>query len=114
MHMDSSKQLKKSGKGPVRNEHFYKNSPYASECFDQLIEDKFMTAAKFSMEVEEIVKTNQGGLNYIDAVLVYCEENQIELENVSKLISKPLKEKLKVDAQRMNFMKRTSRARLPL
>jgi hypothetical protein len=112
--MDSNKQLKKSGKGPVRNEHFYKNSPYASECFDQLIEDKFMTAAKFSMEVEEIVKTNQGGLNYIDAVLVYCEENQIELENVSKLISKPLKEKLKVDAQRMNFMKRTSRARLPL
>lgn len=112
--MDSNKQLKKSGKGPVRNEHFYKNSPYASECFDQLIEDKFMTAAKFSMEVEEIVKTNQGGLNYIDAVLVYCEENQIELENVSKLISKPLKEKLKVDAQRMNFMKKTSRARLPL
>jgi hypothetical protein len=114
MHMDSSKRLKKSGKDPVQDKHCYKNSPYASECFDQLIEDKFMTAAKFSMEVEEIVKNNHGGLNYIDAVLVYCEENDIQLENVSKLISKPLKEKLKVDAQRMNFMKRTSRARLPL
>lgn len=112
--MDENKQLKKTGKGPVRNEKFYKYTPCASESFDQIIEDKFMTAAKFSMEVEEIVKTNQGGLNYIDAVLVYCEENEIELENVSKLISKPLKEKLKVDAQRMNFMKRTSRARLPL
>jgi hypothetical protein len=81
---------------------------------DELLDDKIMTAAKFSLEVEEIVRSNQGGLNYIDAVLVYCEENDIQLENVSKLISKPLKEKIKVDAQRMNFMKRTSRARLPL
>jgi ribosome-interacting GTPase 1 len=84
------------------------------ESFDQLIENKFMTASRFSMEVEEIVKTNQGSLNYIDAILVYCEQQDIELENVSKLISKPLKEKIKVDAQRMNFMKKTSRARLPL
>ena len=81
---------------------------------DELFEDKFMTASKFSMEVEEIVRSNQGGLNYIDAVLVYCEENDIELANVSKLISKPLKEKIKVDSQRMKFMKKTSRARLPL
>lgn len=81
---------------------------------NDLFDDKFMTASKFSMEVEEIVRSNHGGLTYIDAILVYCEENQIELENVSKLISKPLKEKLKVDAQRMNFMKKTSRARLPL
>lgn len=81
---------------------------------NDLFEDKFMTASKFSMEVEEIVRSNQGGLTYIDAILVYCEDHQIELENVSKLISKPLKEKLKVDAQRMNFMKKTSRARLPL
>jgi glutamate formiminotransferase len=81
---------------------------------DELFEDKFMTASKFSMEVEEIVRSNHGGLSYIDAVLVYCEENDIQIENVSKLISKPLKEKIKVDAQRMNFMKKTSRARLPL
>jgi hypothetical protein len=79
-----------------------------------LFDDKFMTATKFSMEVEEIVHSNQGGLNYIEAILVYCEQNEIELENVSKLISKPLKEKLKVDAQRMNFMKKTSKARLPI
>lgn len=86
----------------------------SSETFEQFIEDKFMTATKFSMEVEEIVRSNQGGLNYIEAILVYCESHSIEIENVSKLISKPLKEKLKVDAQRMNFMKKSSRARLPL
>ena len=35
-------------------------------------------------------------------------------EVVDFLVSKPLKEKLKWDATRLNFMKRTSRARLPL
>jgi len=112
--MNSDKQLKKNGKGPIRNDSFYKHTPQATESFDEIIENKFMTASKFSMEVEEIVKTNHGGLSYIDAILVYCEQHSIELESVSKLISKPLKEKLKVDAQRMNFMKKTSRARLPL
>lgn len=112
--MEPEKQIRKNGKGPVRNNSFYKHSPRVEESFDQIIEDKFMTAAKFSMEVEEIVKSNHGGLSYIDAILVYCEQHDIEIESVSKLISKPLKEKLKVDAQRMNFMKPTSRARLPL
>ena len=36
----------------------------------------------------------------------FCEENKIEVDAVSKLISKPLKEKLKYDAQQLNFMKK--------
>jgi len=49
-------------------------------------------------------------MNYIDAVIHYCDINEIEFESVSKLLSKPLKEKLKLDAQRLNYMKRTSRS----
>ena len=45
-------------------------------------------------------------LNYIDAIIHYCEINNIEVESVTKLISKPLKERLKWDAIRLNFMKR--------
>lgn len=81
---------------------------------DELFEDKFMTASKFSLEVEKIVQSNHGGLNYIDAVIVYCDQNDIEIDSVSKLISKTLKEKIKVDAQNMNYMKRTSYAKLPV
>ena len=51
-------------------------------------------------------------MSYIDAVIHYCDINEIELETVPKLISKPLKEKLKYDAQKLNFIKRTTRARL--
>ena len=77
----------------------------------KLLEDKFMTAARFSQEVEKIVLNNKE-MNYIDGVIHYCDINEIELETVPKLISKPLKEKLKYDAQKLNFIKRTTRARL--
>ena len=78
-----------------------------------LLEDKFMTSAKFSQDVEKIAVTNED-MNYIDSVLHLCEINEIEVESVSKLISKPLKEKLKYEAQQLNFMKKTSRAKLML
>ena len=78
-----------------------------------LLEDRFMTSAKFSQEVEKINHANHD-MNYIDSVIHYCEENEIELDSVNKLISKPLKEKLRHEAQELNFMKKTSRAKLLL
>ena len=71
-----------------------------------------MTTARFSQEVEKVAFENE--MNYIDAIVFYCEKNEIEIESVPKLISKPLKEKLKYDAQKLKFMKRTSRAKLML
>ena len=79
---------------------------------DDLMKEKFLCQSRFAEEVEKIVKVNN--FNYIDAIVTFCEENKIELDAVSKLISKPLKEKLKYDAQQLNFMKKTSRAKLPL
>lgn len=77
-----------------------------------ILEDKFMTAAKFSQDVEKIASYNE--MKYIDAILHYCDVNNIEVETVPKLITKPLKEKLKYDAQKLNFIKKTSRAKLML
>ncbi len=79
----------------------------------QLLEDKFMTSAKFSQEVEKIALNNPD-MNYIDAVIHYCETNEIEIDSVGKLISKPLKEKIRHEAQQLNFIKKTSRAKLML
>ena len=79
---------------------------------EKAIESKFLTPSKFAMEIEKIVVEEH--LNYIDAIVHYCEINELEVDSVTKLVSKPLKEKLKWDATRLNFMKRTSRARLPL
>lgn len=79
---------------------------------EQVIEDKFLTPSKFSLEIEKIVA--EENCNYIDAICHYCEINNIDVESVTKLVSKPLKERLKYDAINLNFMKKTSRARLPI
>jgi hypothetical protein len=74
----------------------------------------FLTSSKFTEEIERIVKDSDGLVNYIDAIVTYCEDKQIELETVPKLLTKPLKEKIKYQAQQLNLMKRTSRGILPL
>jgi hypothetical protein len=76
------------------------------------LSSKFLCPQKFAQDIESIVKASK--INYIDAIVTYCEENNIEVETVSKLISKPLKEKLKHNATELNFLKKTTRAKLPL
>ena len=83
-----------------------------SKELEKAIESKFLTPSKFAMEIETIVAKEQ--MNYIDAICQYCEINNIEVDSVTKLISKPLKERLKYDAINLNFMKKTSRAKLPI
>ena len=78
------------------------------------LQEKFMTQAKFSGLVEEVVKNSDGLVNYIDAVVVVCDEYEIEVETVNKLISRPLKDKIKYNSQQLNFVKKTSRGVLPL
>ncbi len=79
---------------------------------EKAIESKFLTPQKFAIEIEKIVAEEK--INYIDAIVHYCEDNSLEVDSITKLISKPLKERLKWDATRLNFMKATSKAKLPL
>jgi len=81
---------------------------------ERVLEEKFLTPIKFSYQIERIVIEEK--MNYIDAILFFCEKENIEVESVSKLMTKPLKEKLKVDATNLNFMKSkgASKAKLPL
>ena len=73
---------------------------------------KFLSKDKFAEDIEALVLKTK--MNYIDAIVEYCEANNIELDTVNKLVSKPLKEKIKCDAIELNFLKRTTRAKLPL
>ena len=80
---------------------------------EKVLESKFFCPARFAEEIEKLVLLN-ADMNYIDAIVHFCEQHSLDLESVPKLISKPLKEKIKYDAQQLNFMKRTSRAKLPV
>ena len=78
-----------------------------------VLESKFFCSARFAEEIESLVLHNKD-MNYIDAIVHFCDQNSLDLESVPKLIPKPLKEKIKYDAQQLNFMKKTSRAKLPI
>ncbi len=80
---------------------------------EKVLESKFFCPARFAQEIESLVQHNSD-MNYIDAIIHFCDENSIDVESVPKLISKPLKEKIKYEAQELNFLKRTSRAKLPI
>ena len=78
---------------------------------EKALESKFFCPARFAQEIEGLVQVNKI-MNYIDAIVFFCDQNAIDLESVPKLISKPLKEKIKYEAQELNFLKRTSRAKI--
>ena len=80
---------------------------------EKVMESKFFCPAKFAQEIETLVLENKD-MNYIDAIVFFCDQNSIDVESVPKLISKPLKDKIKRDAQELNFMKKSSRAKLPI
>ena len=78
---------------------------------EKALGDKFFCPSKFAQEIESLVQIN-ADMNYIDAIIYFCEQNSIDVESVPKLISKPLKEKIKYEAMELNFLKKTSRAKL--
>lgn len=77
------------------------------------LEKKFLCPEKFSREIEKMVSESED-LNYITAITEYCEINNIDIDSITKLISDNLKERIRGDALRLNFIKRSSKARLPL
>ncbi len=79
---------------------------------NKALKEKFLCSTRFAQDIESIVSKDK--MSYIDAIVYYCEKNAIDLESVPKLISKPLKEKLKCEATELNFLRRTSHAKLPL
>ena len=45
-----------------------------------------MNSKEFSLKIESIVKEKR--ISYMDAVILYCEENDIDLETAKPLVSK--------------------------
>ena len=72
-----------------------------------------MNSKEFSLIIEGVVKDKRP-ITYMDAILWYCEQNQIEVESVGRLISKALKEKIQVKASKANLIKVEQTGKLPV
>ena len=70
-----------------------------------------MNTQAFSMKIEQVVKDKRIG--YFDAVLWYCEQNEIEIETGAKLINTIIKKKIEAEASDANLLKEKS-GKLPV
>jgi hypothetical protein len=68
------------------------------------------TSKTFSMNIENIAL--EKNITHMEAVLDYCQRNDIEPDTVSSLISKSLKEKIEANERDLNFLPR--QAQLPV
>lgn len=75
-----------------------------------IITKRFRSSNEFSLYIEERVLREKIG--HMDAVIKYCDEIDIDVESVTKLINQSLKEKIQVEAEDQNYMRK--RAQLPL
>ena len=73
--------------------------------------EAILTPNKFALIVENIVKDKK--ISYIDAILEYCKDNEIDPSNTRSMINKTLKEKIAYEAQSLNMLKEKT-AKLPI
>lgn len=60
------------------------------------------TEESFAQDIEQLVMERE--ISYIDACLEYAAENQLEVEDIAKLVGKTLRQKLKKEATDLNFL----------
>ena len=66
---------------------------------------------EFNQEIEKFVK--ETGESYIDAVVHYADKNEVEIETVSKMLNKVIRQKIESEASDLNFLKEKL-CRLPM
>jgi len=61
----------------------------------------------FSDVIESIVKEKR--IDYMDAIILHCEETGFEIELAATLITPPIKAKISEEAQAANLIKKVNR-----
>jgi len=62
---------------------------------------EFLTRTIFTKMVEEAVLDKK--MDYMDAILLICEKNDIDPEGVKKFISVPIRNKIEAEAKKLNI-----------
>ena len=65
------------------------------------------TPEQYNIEIEELVERTR--MSYLDAMLHHADENGLESETVAGLINVKTKTKLREEAEKLNFMHKTSK-----
>ena len=63
-----------------------------------------------NLTIEELVKDKE--LSYMDAVLHYAQVLELEPEAMAKMLNQSVKDKIEVEAQSLNMLKKTAKLAL--
>ena len=72
--------------------------------------NEIMTSQKFSLLIEQMVLDKQ--CSYMDAIVLYCEKNEMEIESAAKLVNIKIKQQLEIEYGELNFLPKA--AKLPI
>jgi len=73
---------------------------------------EILNVSKFSKIIEEVVIDKR--INYMDAIVWYCETNEMEVEVAAKLVNGVIKTKLEAEAIDLNFLSIPKSPKLPI
>lgn len=62
----------------------------------------FKSAAHFSLHIEQLSSLKK--ISHMDAVLLYCEENYIEPDEIKSLVNRTLRDKIEIDMREANLL----------
>ena len=68
---------------------------------------KIISPQDFTITIEHIKKSKN--MTYMDAIQYYCEQNNIELETIGKLVQGALKSKVREEAENLHFLPKPTR-----
>ena len=71
-----------------------------------------MNTSKCSRTIEEIVVEKK--IPYMDAIVWYCERNEMEVEVAAKLLNGIIKTKIEAEAIDLNFLSTPKGSKLPI
>jgi len=71
-----------------------------------------MNSKEFSLMIEGIVREKR--ITYMDAIIDYCEKNDIDLTTVKSIVNKSLREKIKSEAVDLKMLKEKKGGVLPV
>ena len=67
-------------------------------------EKQFLTKQKFVKLIEDVVRSTNS--TYMDAVIIVCKNNEVEIEDVRKFITPIIKDKIQAEAMKLNYLPR--------
>jgi hypothetical protein len=71
-----------------------------------------MNSKEFSLKIESIVKEKR--ITYMDAIIWYCDTNDLDVGTVNSMVNKSLKEKIKDEAMNLRMLKEKKGGMLPV